>query len=260
MRKIDHCKAWSGVSDHMIIELVGALVIDPLAKTLRDHKAELAKEDPPREPSWDDLKRIIRENFLSERESEILRDQVTTITQEPYEDSRTYSLRFKTAVQRAYTAEEQKIDIVKLDLIRRFINGFRDQDVKLHCHLKNPTSLDDAIASANAAARAVSLSEPDPRDIEPMELGSLSAPIHALPLTTTPSQPPKPPTSPLDELKSCMKGIQKEIASLRKEIKPPNPNTKKTRFENGKVSCTNDRPPLRSNYVNRVCLATQIEG
>ena len=249
IRRIDHCKAWSGVSDEMIMTTIGALVLDPLAKTLRDYRQE--QQNVNANPTWAGIKTIIRQNFLSEREDELLREQARQIKQEPYEDSRTYSIRYKTAVQRAYSADDRDVSIINQDIIKRYVLGFRDPEVRMHIFLKDPQNLDEAIETANSAARAVLMSS-EQRDIQNMELGAFSAPIAALPLNTGKNAPTTP--NVLEDLKTCMNSIKNEIRGLRKEMKSttnPNQADKRLQFDkNGKTKNHDGRPPIPSQYTD----------
>lgn len=210
MTAIDHAAEWTGATNSLILEMVGYLATGSLATTIRQFVRDAQAQDR----TWVLVKAAVVTHYLADDEQEYLRSIVEGLRQNPYEDSREYGRRFQTAVQDAYDRNQLEIPLVMERLVKLFVGGIRDAQVRTHINLQRPAHITRAIALANTAARAVSLSETDRRIEEPMEIG-------ALPLKKT--TPPEMDSlmELVTELKGAMKGLQKQVGRMEREIHDP---------------------------------------
>ena len=140
---------------------------------------------------------------MSEEEAQQLRAKLSEIYQQPYEDCKAYGRSFNLAAQRAYSEENVIHPMVQEQLVRLFISGLRDEQVRHDVFANRPATLEAAVNAASAAAHTVALaglpSRSDRRD-EPMDIGAL----------------PPPPTSMLKD--SSVSKLEKQISTMRSEI------------------------------------------
>lgn len=207
LEAVSEAKRWTGCGDPLILEMVGYLASGALRSGIGDYVEGLGLEGA----TWDGVRDHVTRTFLDEDEAELQRGSVDRLKQAPYQDSREYGLKFSTAVQKAYTAAQLEVPLVMERLVKLFINGLRDREVRTQVHLARPADLEAAINRANSVARAVSLAETERRSEEPMEVGAL--PIGA--------QKEDEFMSLLKELTGSLRGLQKQLGRVEKKVDGP---------------------------------------
>ena len=171
---VDHAKEWCAASDKDILEMIGALLGGALATHTIAFKKQ--KDKDAEDLTWKDLKAEIRTHFLDNDEEEFLRATVDRTRQQAYEDTRAYAQRFLEAVRKAYTTADLAVALTQDRLIRQFISGISDTEVRKYIHLEKPKTLQEAATLSFTASRALSLAEvpaSNSRHEEPMEIGYL---------------------------------------------------------------------------------------
>ena len=201
---VSAAKRWTNSPDTLIVEMVGYLSKGSLRTSIADFV-----ESQVNGATWDQVKAHITTVFLAEDEVEHQRGNIEGLRQQPYQDSREYGLKFMAAVQKAYSQAELQVPLVMERLVKLFIGGLRDRDVRTQVHLARPANLTNAITRANDVARAVSMAECYSRTEEPME-------VAALPLETTPRKKEDECWAILKELSGSIKGLQKQVGRIEK--------------------------------------------
>lgn len=237
---VSAAKKWTGATDALIIKMVGYLSRNALNTSISTYVENI---DPAVGATWEGVKEHVTSVFLDEDEGEHLRNNVDALKQTAYQDSREYGQKYLEAVQKAYTLNERRVPLVLERLVKNFINGLRDKQVRTQVFLSKPPDLEAAVARANAVARAVSLSESIGGE-EPMEIGAM--PIAA-------REEPKPDMADLlKELVGSMRGIQKQLGRVerqghsgqrRSNPGPRKPNEQRNRKKFGKPSFNADGTP-----------------
>ena len=195
---------WTNSPDQLIVEMVGYLSKGSLRTSIADFV-----EQNPGGVTWDGVRAHIATVFLAEDEAEHQRTNIENLRQQPYQDSREYGLKYMTAVQKAYTPDELQVALVMERLVKGFISGLRDREVRTQVHLARPANLTLAITRANNVARAVSMAECTYRKEEPME-------VAALPLEAGPAEKEEECWAILKELSGSIKGLQKQVGRIEK--------------------------------------------
>ena len=222
---VDYAQKWVGATDLMVLELIGALVGGALASHLLSFKEQCQNAVPAKEMTWDAVKAEIKKSFLDNDEEEFLREVVDRTRQQPYEDTRAYAHRYLEAIRKAYTADDLKVALTQERLIKRYISGLSDVEVRRQVHLSRPTTLEDAAAKSHSASRAFSLAETrfqDDRDIEPMEIGRID-----LVGGTQKAAAVAPLQAQIDKLQGELKRVNAELKRVRKSrpMLPSQPTT-----------------------------------
>ena len=189
--QVDSALQWVAGSGPYIPQVAVSRMTGSLARYINAWANPLQLAQKP--PDWATMKAEIKATFLENDEEEYLRDAVELVIQRPGEEVRNYALRFKTAVDRAYTATELGQELVLKDLIKVFARGLNNPKVRKEVHYVRPQTLEKAVTTANDAERAESLTDRQTRERnggrfeEPMEIGALgdSAEIGAFGNSTT---------------------------------------------------------------------------
>ena len=202
---ITAAQRWTNSPDQLIIEMVGYLSKGSLRTSIADFV-----EQNPGGVTWNGVKGHVSTVFLAEDEPEHQRSHVEKLRQQPYQDSREYGLKFITAVQKAYTPAELQVPLVMERLVKSFIDGLRDREVRAQVHLARPSNLTAAVTRANNVARAVAMVECTHRNEEAME-------ISALPMEAAARRKEDENWAVLKELAGSIKGLQKQVGRLEKK-------------------------------------------
>ena len=215
---VDYAKAWVNATDLMVLELIGALVGGALASHLLTFKEKCSNAQPPKEMTWEVIKAEIKKSFLDNDEEEFLREVVDRTKQQPYEDTRAYAQRYLEAIRKAYTVDDLTVQLTQERLIKQYIRGLRDLEVRRQVHLSRPTTLEDATTESHTASRAFSLAEAPYRDdrvIEPMEIGRID-----LTDGNKDAAKPAPLQVQIDQLRKDVQSMTTELRRQRTRQKP----------------------------------------
>ena len=197
IERVDHAREWTASGDRDLLEMVGYLITGSLASHVR--RFVKAREGV----TWAQVKTSITDTFLDLNEGRVLRQHVEKFNQRAFEDPREYGLRFDEAVQMAYTAEQQAVDVVQEHLVHLFIHGLRNKAVRQQVHLGSPKTLADAITLAITTAGAFELADEDRKE-EPMEIGAMG--------------PARPIVPQLAEVQDSLAALRREMATLRERL------------------------------------------
>ena len=175
IQAVDRTKVWTEAPDNAIVEMVASLMTGPLATHLTMVKeAAVANQGPL---TWDMIKAEAKRQFLEIDEDESLRENVDNMVQGAHEETQSYVQRYQQALRVAYTAQDLAVPLVRDRIIRNFIKGIRNFEVRKQVHLARPGTLDQVFHEVMTAQRAVELANqggpliPD-RVEEPMEIGA----------------------------------------------------------------------------------------
>ena len=157
LSSLDYAKTYSQCPEDVFIMHLMAQTREPL-RTILDLYLKKATNEG-RVTTWTEIKEHISKECLSADEKEFLRDTVESTTQGIYEDIRTYVLRFREAVRRAYTEEEQKLPLITERLIKLLIRGFVNISVRERVILENPKTLEEVSEKAINIARAIHMAQ-----------------------------------------------------------------------------------------------------
>ena len=174
---IDHAKVWvPGCNDPALIEMMSPLIRGPLANFLTQIKKRA--NDAQTQLTWDGLKSEIKKTFLAPDEDDRLREALDRVVQSQYEEVQSYIQRFREALRLGYTTDEQAVELIKRKLIKQFIAGLRDWNIRHDVNRQNPDSFDKAYELAGEAERAIGRTNQggppmmSQREEEPMEIGA----------------------------------------------------------------------------------------
>ena len=143
---------------------------------------------------------------MNEEEEQQLRAVIGEIYQLPYEDAKAYGRKFQLAAQRAYTQADLDHNLVQEQLVRMFVTGLRDEQIRHDVFTTRPANLAAAITRASAAAHTLALSgvpSKGERREEPMDVGALPLP---------------PLKQPQENMYSSMENRIKKLEKLMKDV------------------------------------------
>ena len=219
--KVENAQVWTTANDNEMIRFLGALVSGSLATEIRKYVWTEHNGDR----TWEQIKTHIGDTFLGEDEPQHKRDLVEKCRQTAYETTREYSRRFAELVNKAYTPEQQADPIRTERIVKLYVEGIKNANVRVQTHLVRPASLDDAIAQALATSRALEMagdaktpkkhvSFPEERVEEDMECGAMTG--HATPLELQ-----------MREMLATLNVLQQEVAAMKagKATRVPKPAT-----------------------------------
>ena len=210
-------------------------------RSLRTSIADYVEQNPGG-VTWICVRGHISTVFLAEDEAEHQRTSIESLHQQPYQDSREYGLKYMTAVQKAYTPAELQVALVMEHLVKGFISGLRDREVRTQVHLARPANLTLAIARANNVARAVSMAECAHRTEEPME-------VAALPLEMGAAKKEEECWAILKELSGSIQGLQKQLGRMEKQSQERRMESPPQRFNRSATQTQGqERPPRRKKF------------
>ena len=152
LNSMEYALNYSGVSDADFLANTISQAREPLRTVLDLYLKKMELEKKP--ITWRDAKAEMVSACLSADESDYLRDMVEAAAQGQLEDIRTYILRFKEAVRRAYKPEEQE-GLIQERLIKILIRGFLNPTVREKVILEAPKSIDEVAEKAISIARAL---------------------------------------------------------------------------------------------------------
>ena len=204
--KVDNAQVWTTANDQEMIRFLGALVSGSLATEIRRHV--WTEHDGVR--TWEEIKTHIRDTFLGEDEPQYKRDLVEKCRQTAFETTREYSRRFSEFVSKAYTPDQQIDPIRQERLVKLYIEGIRNSNIRVQTHLIRPANLDAAIEQSIATSRALEMAGegkatkknvtfPLQRQEEDMECGAMSNPMELQ----------------MREMLATMKVLQQEVAAMK---------------------------------------------
>ena len=202
LEHVDYAMDWTGASDKEGLEMIGYLMSGSLAIYVRSHLRQ-----NPDEQTWPKVRAAISKAYLEEDEDEFLREPAERTNQRPFEDTREFGRRFQEVVRKAYPTSEPAVPLVRDRVVKLFIKDIQDADVRMQVHLIKPTTLADAVSSANTTAHARSLAEiPSTRQEEPMEVGAFKV------------TPPAELSLSMSEMASGLSALREEVSFLKKQI------------------------------------------
>lgn len=229
---VSRAKTNSKAPDRLVLELCGVLADGIFGDWLVDFVNRLA----PHEATWDVVKRTIVENYLDAQEMSLLRDRVRVMRQKPSEDCRQYGTRFASAVSKAYTVGDFN-EVLTEELIKVFIHGLKNKDVRRGVSRTKPTTLQDAFQAAADEDRAETFARGEKNEEEPMEIGAAYS---------TRDKLIEKKDKEIEELKQLVKTIQGETKANRRAIQAaPHLQQQPTTFYSGQ---TTHQPQLPPNY------------
>ena len=199
IRGIDHASTYTAAGQHLVLEMVGYLTTGSLASFVQHTVTTLDAA----QRTWPVVRDRIRTNYLGEEESEILREKVDALKQSPFEDVRDYARRFRESINSAYDDNQLAPGLILTSLIKNFVNGLVDKQLRSHVFLQRPDTIDNAITHATQGARALGLADittPPPL----LEVAALPAPVE------------DPTHKAIVELNHIVKSLQKEVKALHK--------------------------------------------
>ena len=170
----------SGLTDEDVISMATTL----MRGSLKIHVAKLLQgaADAQTPLTWEGLKKEVQKEFLESNEEALLREIFHKLVQYDHENTQAYTRRFKEALRYAYSATDQAYGVVKQELVKKYINGLRDVNIKLQVNRAAPDDLEKAYAAVvkeerarqvTYDARAPMMSQYQPvREEEPMEIGA----------------------------------------------------------------------------------------
>ena len=226
-------------------DAVARLVIRSTAGPLRkDLEAFMGPGDRSRF-SWDDLRRYVVRNFMSDQDKEELRAEVEMMAQKAYESTKDYGRRYKDAVDLAYplTIQSPQNDIADRYILGGFIRGLEDRKLAERLVRKGlPDTLDDVIKAAlkmEDAEKGVKSMFSVPgrttqptRQEEPMEIDAMASSSRSNPV-------PSPLEKEVANMKRQMTGITGQLTQLMAALT----NTHLERNQSGPHARPAQRPP-----------------
>ena len=230
---VDHAKKWVDASDVYILEMVGALMRGNLASHMLTYKGTV--RDAGEVLTWDKVKKEIEKQFLDSDEKQFLRLSLDRMCQQAFEDTRAYAQRFKEAVRKAYTPEDLKIALIQETLIRTYVGGLRDLELRRQIYLEEPDDLAAAIDESYASTRAISLAERSrahtmqERHEEPMEIGAVGGHM-GIDLTSKAKDPN------IVKLEKQLEALQATMATMSSSLKSLAPQSNNTGYK-GRRRC-----------------------
>ena len=130
MEAVSAAQRWTQAGDNLVLEMIGYLSKGPLRNSISDLIERRGQAQPPQPVTWVVVREHIIEAFLDEDEPEHRRHKVDLLKQLPYQDSREYGIKYISSVQKAYTIQELAVPLVMERLVRNFIGGLRDREVR----------------------------------------------------------------------------------------------------------------------------------
>ena len=152
LNSMEYALKYSGVSDADFLANTISQAREPLRTVLDIYLKR--KEADDKKVSWEEARAEMVNACLSADESDYLRDVVESTAQGQFEDIRTYVLRFKEAVRRAYKTEEQT-GLIQERLVKILIRGFLNPTVRERVILEDPKSINEVAEKAVSIARAL---------------------------------------------------------------------------------------------------------
>ena len=126
IHQIDQLRLWTNAQEGVIIDLSGQLSRPPLSTAILAIREGLQAGFK----TWPNVKAAIEAQFLEVDEQGYLHARLDRLVQQPMEDIRGYSRRFRTQLEMAYPAEEREVPSVRNRLIRLFISGISSETVR----------------------------------------------------------------------------------------------------------------------------------
>ena len=168
--------------------------------------------------TWAQLKAHLTTAFMSAHEEEKLRDDLESISRQPYETTAHYGRRFSEAADLAYPAANRNIDQQRV-MLRCYMKGLNDEKMVLRLvQEKSPNDYIEAIAAvaqfesdAYQVYRTINgMAPPETRTEEPMDISAISG-AHA----TSYSAPSRDPGEDRwDRLERQVTGLSREFTKL----------------------------------------------
>ena len=155
IESVDGAKKYSGATDQDLIPELIALLKCPL-KSGVDGFIQSQESC-----TWESIKEFIQTTYLAIDEQHFLQRAVDMSKQTITEDIRTFALRFAERVRKAYSEEELQAEYLQRDLVKKFITGIDNANIRQEIWKTDPKKLHDAITQAVAQARAFDLAHPE---------------------------------------------------------------------------------------------------
>ena len=217
-RDISKCDGSSAASIRIWIEevkqalnhtdAVARLVIRTTTGTLRKELETFMGPGDRSRFQWDDLKRYVVRNFMSDQDKEELRAEVEVMCQKDYESTKDYGRKYKEAVDLAYplTILSPQNDIADRYILGGFIRGLSDRKLAERLVRRGlPDTLDDTIKAAlkmedaekgvKSMFKVAGRNSQPTRQEEPMEIDAMAS-------TTSTSASP----------------LEKEVANMKRQM------------------------------------------
>lgn len=178
----------------------------------------LSSQENRQAVTWTQLRDHLQQAFLSPHEDDRLRHEVEKTKQGAYENSASYSRRFREAVDLAYppTAEERNVDLTR-NLLRLYLRGIRDRHIVERLVKEGrPTSFSAAMTlvqsyEADNYRLQIALDEEVPDRVEePMEIGAFSRPSQDLNRTSANASS----SQPGDRWMKGFNDMQRQVSGL----------------------------------------------
>lgn len=217
--QIDEIRKWTRAPDAVIIDVAGQLARTPLSSAvlaIRDGLIDQAQR------TWPNVRIAIQAQFLEADELQYLQARLDRLVQQPFEDVRGYSRRFRTQMTLAYPLEERNVESVRNRLIRLFISGIASEGVRQQVAKDRVQTLDGAITLANDVEDSFKQARVEVRG-ESRELGQhqnirVEEPMDISAVALSIDNTLK---TAMKEVHHEVKTIQGELKSLRKVVGPP---------------------------------------
>ena len=176
--------------------------------------------------TWDDIKRYVVRNFMSDQDKEELRAEVEVMCQKVYETTKDYGRRYRDAVDLAYPLSvlSPQNDIADRYILGGYVRGLLDRKLAerlvrkglpdtLHDTIKEVAKMEDAEKGVKSMFKVpgplpqTQAPPPPARQEEPMEIDALAGPQAS-------NAAPSPLEKEVANMKRQMTGITGQLTQL----------------------------------------------
>ena len=217
-------RQWTTIPEPVCITALGYLTKDMLRDSLLTFLQNNAQV------GWNQVRTHIENTFLENNEPDYQRRELEKIQQGTYEDAREYSQHYKKALARAYTPVQLQDPVHLGRVVRCYIRGLYNGDIREKVYDSTPATLEEAMQNAHTYAHSRTMraerngpkldnhphsQEGNRRKEEPMDVGYLTQAVRTVEID---QKNPEPIQKVVNHRDDRVEGVEKKLRGMQKQI------------------------------------------